>query len=101
MMKVISWNIRGLNGRSKQRILRDCIKEETPDILMLQETKCTGLEAESIMQRIWKGCQSFYTDSVGVAGGLAILWNPNHTILSGPFSTAGTLSTHFEIIGSR
>jgi hypothetical protein len=55
MMKVISWNIRGLNERSKQRILRDYIKEETPDILMLQETKCVGLEAKSIMQRIWKG----------------------------------------------
>jgi exonuclease III len=37
---------------------------------------------------------------VGAAGGLAILWNPNHTILSGPFSTTGTLSAHFEIIGS-
>jgi endonuclease/exonuclease/phosphatase family metal-dependent hydrolase len=42
MMKIITWNIRGLNGRSKQRILRDCIKGENPDILMLQETKCAG-----------------------------------------------------------
>ena len=101
MMKVISWNIRGLNGRSKQRILRDCIKEDTPEILMLQETKCPGLEAENIIQRIWKGCQFFYTDSLGAAGGLAILWDPNHITLSGPFSTARTLSAHFEIIGSR
>jgi exonuclease III len=29
------------------------------------------------------------------------LWNPNHIILSGPFSTAGTLSAHFEVIGSN
>jgi hypothetical protein len=42
----------------------------------------------------------FYTDSVGAAGGLAILWDPNHMTLSGPFSTAGTLSAHFAIIGS-
>jgi exonuclease III len=101
MMKIITWNIRGLNDRSKQRILRDCIKEESPDILMLQEMKCAGMEAETIFQRIWKGCNYIQTDSSGASGGLAILWNPNHTILSGPFSTIGTLSAHFEIIGSN
>jgi exonuclease III len=101
MMKIITWNIRGLNDRSKQRILRDCVKEESPDILMLQETKCAGMEAEIIFQRIWKGCNYIHTDSAGASGGLAILWNPNHTILSGPFSTAGTLSAHFEVIGSN
>jgi exonuclease III len=101
MMKIITWNIRGLNDRSKQRILRDCVKEESPDILMLQETKCAGMEAENIFQRIWKGCNYIHTDSAGASGGLAILWNPNHTILSGPFSTTGTLSAHFEVIGSN
>jgi hypothetical protein len=30
MMKIITWNIRGLNGRSKQRILRESIKAEKP-----------------------------------------------------------------------
>jgi hypothetical protein len=54
MMKIITWNIRGLNGRSKQRILRDCIKAENLDILMLQETKCVGAEAETIFQRFFK-----------------------------------------------
>jgi exonuclease III len=43
MMKIITWNIRGLNGRSKQRILRNCVKSEDPDILLLQETKCAGI----------------------------------------------------------
>jgi exonuclease III len=101
MMKIITWNIRGLNDRSKQRILRDCIKEESPDILMLQETKCAGMEVETIFQHIWKGCNYIQMDSSGASGGLAILWNPSHTILSGPFSTIGTLSSHFEIIGSN
>ena len=101
MMNIITWNIRGLNDKSKQRILRDCIKEESPDILMLQETKCAGMEAKNIFQCIWKGCNYIHTDSAGASGGLAILWNPNHTILSGPFSTTGTLSAHFEVIGSN
>jgi exonuclease III len=101
MMKIITWNIRGLNGRSKQRILRDCIKAENPDILMLQETKCAGTEAETIFQRIWRGCDFIQTDSSGASGGLAILWNPSNTTLSRPFSTIGTITTHFEVTGSN
>jgi hypothetical protein len=30
IMKIISWNIRGLNGRSKQKMLRDLILAEKP-----------------------------------------------------------------------
>jgi hypothetical protein len=35
MMKIITWNIRGLNGRSKQRTLRDSICAENLEILLL------------------------------------------------------------------
>jgi hypothetical protein len=100
MMKIITWNIRGLNGRSKQRILRDCIKAENPDILMLQETKCVGAEVETIFQHIWRGCDFVLTYSTRASGGLAILWNPCHITLSRPFSTIGIVTTHFEVTGS-
>jgi exonuclease III len=43
-MKIISWNIRGLNGRSKQKLLQDMIIAEKPDIMMLQETKCATMK---------------------------------------------------------
>ena len=59
------------------------------------------MEAENIFQRIWKDCNYFHTDVAGASGGLAILWNPSHTILNEPFSTTGTLSSHFEVIGSN
>jgi exonuclease III len=77
MMKTITWNIRGLNGRSRQRILRDCIKAENPDVLLLQETKCAGKEAENIFRQSCRGCDFFHQDSVGASEGLAILWNPH------------------------
>jgi exonuclease III len=101
MMKIITWNIRGLNGRSKQRILRDCIMAEKPDILLLQETKCRGAEAETISQRIWRECNSITTDSIGASGGLAILWNPSNVTISKPFTTIGTITAHFEVMGTN
>jgi exonuclease III len=100
MMKIVTWNIRGLNGRSKQRILRECIMAEKPDILLLQETKCRGAEAETIAQRIWRECSSITTDSTGASGGLAILWNPAHVNISRAFSTVGTITAHYELLGT-
>jgi hypothetical protein len=38
IMKIITWNIRGLNGHSKQKLLRDLIIAEKPEIVLLQET---------------------------------------------------------------
>jgi len=35
MMKIITWNIRGINGRSKQRNLQDSIRAENSYILLL------------------------------------------------------------------
>jgi exonuclease III len=100
MMKTISWNIRGLNGRSKQRILQDCIRTEHPDILLLQETKCAGHEAESILRSCWKDGESIYLDSGGASGGLAILWNPQTVSLLHPFSTRYTLTAQFKSLVS-
>jgi endonuclease/exonuclease/phosphatase family metal-dependent hydrolase len=49
IMKIISWNIRGLNGRSKQKMLRDLILAEKPDIVLLQETKCTSEDIDRLL----------------------------------------------------
>jgi exonuclease III len=99
-MKTITWNIRGLNGRSKQRILRECIKTENPDILLLQETKCARQEAENIFRSSWRGGDFLYQDSVEASGGLAILWNPQTVSMHHPFSTIGTLTAYFKVVAS-
>jgi len=97
-MKILTWNIIGLNGRSKQRILWNCIKMEDPDIFLIQETKCAGKTVEDIIKRCWCNCESYKTDSKGASGGLAILWNPVTTILDQGFSTPCTITMHYRAI---
>ena len=38
-MKIISWNVRGLGSRNKRRMVKDFLRSENPDIVMIQETK--------------------------------------------------------------
>jgi exonuclease III len=99
-MNILTWNIGGLNGRSKQRILQNCIKMEDPDTFLIQERKCAGKTAEDIIKRCWHKCESYQTDSKGSLGGLAILWNPITVILDQGLSTPCTITTHYIAIGS-
>jgi exonuclease III len=99
-MNIITWNIRGLNGISKQRTLRYYIRVENPDILLLQETKCVGEEAKVIFRHCWRGCDSIHTDSNEVVDDLEILWNPTIVIIDKPFSIVSTITAHFKVIGS-
>jgi len=96
-MKIISWNIRGLNGRSKQKLLRDLIIEEAPDVVMLQETKCTSEDINRLLPYYWKQGGAVSTDATGTAGGLAILWNTSSVLMENFCTTRWSITM---IIGS-
>jgi exonuclease III len=98
IMKIISWNIMGLNGRSKQRLLRNCITIENPYILLLQEMKFVGDEAQLALARCWRQILSVFIDSRGEVGGLAILWNPNLVTLDNFFSTPWSISARYRVL---
>ena len=38
-MKIINWNVRGLGSRNKRRVVKDFMRSENPDVVMIQETK--------------------------------------------------------------
>jgi len=38
-MKAISWNCRGMGSKVKEEGIRNLIRTEAPDILLIQETK--------------------------------------------------------------
>jgi exonuclease III len=72
-MKIISWNIRGLNGRSKHKLPQDLIMAEKLDIVLLQETKCTSEDVDRLLPYCWKQGEAVSIAATGTAGGLAIL----------------------------
>lgn len=76
-MKIISWNIRGLGSSVKKRFVSKLIKDRSPDVLLLQETKIERFE-RSIVQRMWGSYDVDYAESgaVGLSGGVLTIWNP-------------------------
>lgn len=76
MMKVLSWNWRGLGHPSKIAALRDLTIQEKPKIILLQETKKGDLEMKTIMEKM-KHYGGTLSESRGASNVLDTLWNHN------------------------
>jgi hypothetical protein len=56
---------------------------------------------EDLIKICWRQSNYYHMDSKGVAGGLAILWNPTIVIMDQALSMTRTITTHYQAIGSN
>lgn len=76
VMKIISWNVRGLGGVEKKREVSQMVREKCPLILCIQETKlevCNNMVCNSLWNNTHFNFS--YQPSVGASGGLLTLWD--------------------------
>ena len=99
-MKLLSWNIRGYNNPLKKRLLKRKIQMENPALLFLQETKCNSEEMDILGRHFWKDARIVATDTIGVAGGLGVLWNPNLVSITNLCATRYMISSWFQVLGT-
>jgi exonuclease III len=99
-MKVITWNIRGLNSPRKQRILRSRLKQEQPVLCFIQETKCNTERMETISQQQWCKYKMVTIGGHQMAGGILTLWKPQVLSLIEVEATRHTIMIHMQIIGN-
>jgi len=75
-MKLVSWNVRGLEGVEKRKEVRKLVSEKKPYILCLQETKLAVCD-DILCLLMWGDTAHAYSyqSSVGASGGLLIMWD--------------------------
>eukprot|EP00253_Pinus_taeda_P026964 PITA_26964 len=100
-MRLISWNIRGLNGPRKTRLLKNMIKEENPQVLFLQETKCDSNVHDRLPTKFWPGIHNIVVHADGASGGLAILWDSRAMVLNNFHAHRNFLQATFHILGTN
>lgn len=76
-MKIFSWNVRGLNGQTKQRLLKRKIQQEKLDLILVQETKCANNIIQIVNRKLGRRLEHMNIDSQGWEGGLVTWWNPH------------------------
>ena len=74
IMNIIVWNCRGVLKPNFQSHVRDLVRTHNPSILVVMETRVGGDRAKEIINRLpFDGF--IYTDTLGFAGGIWLLWN--------------------------
>jgi len=100
-MKLISWNIKGLNGPRKGRLLKNMLMQEKPSILFLQETKCSATILERVAAKAWPGGLVTIVDAQGASGGLAILWDAQAIQLNNIQADESFIQATFHLSGTN
>ena len=100
-MKLISWNVRGLNSPAKHKMLKNMVQQDKPSIVYLQETKCNSISLEKILNKTWPGSRSVSVDASGASGGLTIIWNPQVLSLYDFHASHYFIQTNFHLVGTN
>ena len=84
----------------KWKMLNRKIKQKSPDILFLQETKCCYGGLEKIKDKVWKGSHLMALDAVRQSGDVAIFGQPRRVELSDWRANKFSLMTDLCILDS-
>jgi exonuclease III len=74
-MKILSWNCRGLSRPTAIQTLRRLIRDQSPDILFLTETKSSLPQVSATLNRLGFFLMS-QVAPIGSSGGLVLSWRP-------------------------
>jgi exonuclease III len=82
IMKIISYNIRGLGGLAKKNEIQKLIQRQRPVVICIQETKMEVIE-RSLCNWLWGSddCDFAFKPSEGRSGGLLTIWNSNIMVI--------------------
>eukprot|EP00253_Pinus_taeda_P006650 PITA_06650 len=82
-----------MGSKIKEEAIRNLIRIEAPDILLLQETKMEEPEFLQVSKKLWKNSDASAVAARGASGGLGALWNGNRFSL-----VAEASNTHWEML---
>ncbi|KAL3813976.1 hypothetical protein ACJIZ3_015244 [Penstemon smallii] len=84
-MSCLAWNCQGLGGFCKVRTLGNLIRDHSPQLIFLSETKLSDRKFERLKSLL--GVHGVSVKARGRSGGLALLWPKDLTVVLQSFST--------------
>lgn len=76
MLKIVLWNVGGLEGQTKRRLVKEVLRQENPDVVISMETKRSEFCSWRIAS-IWKRRRVEWEvlEAKGLSSGILALWN--------------------------
>ncbi|XP_026402482.1 uncharacterized protein LOC113298047 [Papaver somniferum] len=81
-LKLMSWNIRGLNDDLNVQAVRNAIRKNRVFLCTIQESKMECV-SDSIVRSLWgsNNCEYAYLPSIRRSGGIIFLWNVGELVM--------------------
>ena len=75
-IKLLSWNVRGVNNPNKRKVIRNFIRSQRVDLVCLQETKIQELSL-AVVRSLGVGRLAEWraVEAEGTAGGILVFWD--------------------------
>jgi exonuclease III len=101
LMRIISWNIRGLGGLAKRKEVQKLVGEKNPNIVCLQETKLPICD-DFLCSSLWGNAPHAFSfrPSVGASGGLLTIWDTTEVEVWSSVSRDHVLWCHGRFLSS-
>jgi len=98
-MKLLSWNVGGLGGHEKIKVVRSLVKDKNPLILCLQETKLQMCD-DRVCSSVWdRQLATFsFCPSQGASRGLLTIWDVTEVEVWSTCNFDHVLSIHGRFI---
>eukprot|EP00253_Pinus_taeda_P034046 PITA_34046 len=100
MMRIVSWNCRGMGSKIKEEAIKSMIRSDSPDILLIQETKMEDKAFLHIGKNLWKRSEGQAVSARGASGGLGTLWNIDKFTKVQEIANSHWLFTKLKHVGS-
>jgi exonuclease III len=91
-LKVIIWNVRGLNARARRVAIRSLLATTDASIICFQETKMELILRSIVLETMGSEFDDYvYLPAVGTRGGILLAWRSKEVSVSDPLFTANAL----------
>ena len=100
-MHITSWNFRGLGNPNKAEAVKDLLRMEPSDILLLQETKIAEDVLLLLSKTKWKKNFGKVVSARGTSGGLETLWSEDIFLLNESYASQHWIFTDLQHIPSK
>ena len=75
-IKILCWNVRGLNDFEKRKLIKEVVRNQKPDLVCLLETNVKEMSLKMVKSvGVGRFLNWASMDAKGVAGGLILFWD--------------------------
>jgi exonuclease III len=92
-LKIVIWNVRGLNARARRIAIRSLIATTDASIICFQETKLELIYSTIVLETLGSDFDDYvYLPADGTRGGILLAWRSKVVTITEPEFTVNTIT---------